>query len=239
MKLTVLGKYGPFPKEGGATSSYLLNCNGINILLDLGAGAFSRLSQKINPQDVDIIIISHFHFDHSSDLGVLNYYYQRIFSNGNFKKPTLFCPSQDGAFAETLINNQYFSVKTVEDGDVVIEKGIRFEFFEMNHPVKCVGVKIFDGVKTFAYTGDSNISENLDRLYSHADLVLGDGAFLLKDWNESRPHLSVSHIVDLTNKWGNRSIISHINPDYSEMDIKNEIGNSNCEVAVEGLEYEL
>ena len=25
MKLTVLGKYGPFPKDGGATSSYLLN----------------------------------------------------------------------------------------------------------------------------------------------------------------------------------------------------------------------
>ena len=34
MKLTVLGKYGPFPKSNGATSSYLLQVGGKNILID-------------------------------------------------------------------------------------------------------------------------------------------------------------------------------------------------------------
>lgn len=239
MKLTVLGKYGPYPKADGATSSYLINANGVNILLDMGAGSFSRLVKILSPEKIDIIIFSHFHFDHCSDFGVLGYYYQRLVAEGYNRRPKVFCPSQGGILAETVINNPNFAVKTVKGGDVIEESGIKFEFFDMNHPVSCVGVKIFDGNKTFAYTGDTNLTDNLDFLYSGTDLVLADGAFLLKDWSEKRPHLSVSHIVELTKKWGNKSIISHINPNYDESLIKEEIGEANCTVAEEGRFYEI
>ena len=74
MELTVLGKYGPFPKEGGATSSYLLKVDGKVILIDCGAGSVSRLLKHARIEDIDVIIVSHFHFDHSSDLGVLIYW---------------------------------------------------------------------------------------------------------------------------------------------------------------------
>ena len=60
MKLTVLGKYGPFPRPNGGTSSYLLQVDGKNILIDCGAGAFSRLTNIIKPEEIDVIFLSHF-----------------------------------------------------------------------------------------------------------------------------------------------------------------------------------
>ena len=48
MKLTVLGKYGPYPPVGGATSGYLLQSKNQNVLLDLGAGTLARLQEKVS-----------------------------------------------------------------------------------------------------------------------------------------------------------------------------------------------
>ena len=241
MKLTVLGKYGPFPKEGGATSSYLLNVDGKNILLDLGAGAFSRLCKHVKPEDIDVIILSHFHFDHTSDIGVLMYYYQIASANGLAKKPLVFCPEDGGALCEAVLNCPYFDVNVVMGGEISMLGDIDFDFFPMRHPVESVGVKISCRGKTFAYTGDTNVCDSLEDLYDGSDLVLADGAFLMDDWQELKPHLSVEHIVNLTKKYGNRSIISHINPKYTEEELHEaikEVGDK-CLIAQEGKTYEI
>ena len=132
-------------------------------------------------------------------------------------------------------------MQTVKGGDTVTFKDLTFRFFDMNHPVPCVGVKITNGEKVFSYTGDTNLSESLNNLYDDADLVLADGAFLLDDWNETRPHLSVSHVVDLTKKWGNKSIISHINPNYDEKIIEKEMekAEGQCVIAQEMTTYRI
>ena len=241
MELTVLGKYGPFPKEGGATSSYLLRVNGKNILLDLGAGAFSHLLSHAKPEDIDVIILSHFHLDHSSDMGVLVYYYQVLKANGFNKKPLVFCPEGGGPLFEMIENSPFFEVSIVRGGEISMLDDIDFEFFPMRHPVECVGVKISCGGKTFAYTGDTNVCDSLEDLFDGSDLVLADGAFLWKDWAELKPHLSVKHIVDLTKKYGNKSIISHINPKYTEEELQEAIlvAKDKCLIAQEGKTYEI
>lgn len=44
MKLTVLGKYGPYGKAGnGSTSGYLVENCGDYIVLDMGSGTLSKL----------------------------------------------------------------------------------------------------------------------------------------------------------------------------------------------------
>lgn len=240
MQLTVLGKYGPFPKQGGATSSYLLNCKGKNVLLDLGAGSFSRLIEKVKPEDLDVIFLSHFHFDHSSDVGVLIYYFQSLFNKGYDKKPLVICPESGGVLAQTVISCPYFEVLTVSGGEITFHEELSFEFFEMRHPVPSIGVKIFDGEKTFAYTGDTNLCYSVDDLFDGSDLVLADGAFLGKDWKDTLPHLSVEHIVEFTKKYGNKSIISHINPKYTQRELDDALENeSSCQIAQEGKTYDI
>ncbi len=241
MKLTVLGKHGPFPKAGGATSSYLLQVHGKNILLDLGAGAFSRLCEYIKPEEIDVIILSHFHLDHTSDIGVLIYYYQVLSSVKQIKKPLVFCPEGGGPLCETVISCPYFDVNVVMGGEISMVGDVDFDFLPMRHPVESVGVKITCEGKTFAYTGDTNVCESLDDIYAGSDLVLADGAFLLKDWSELKPHLSVEHIVELTNKYGNKSIISHINPKYTDEELQNAIvkAGDKCLIAEEKKTYEI
>ena len=239
MKLTVLGKYGPFPKSNGATSSYLLQVGGKNILIDCGAGAFSRLTNIIKPEDIDVIFLSHFHFDHTSDMGVLIYCYQTLFAKGHTKKPIVFCPDDGGALVDSVMNCPYFEVNLVRGGEISMVDDIDFEFYEMKHPVQSVGIKITSNGKCFAYTGDTNFCDSLDDLYCGANVVLADGAFLYADWSDKLPHLSIEHIIELSKKHGNKSIISHINPRYTEEQLLKVVENTNCVVAQEGETYSL
>ena len=66
MQLTALGIYGPYPKAGDhACSSYLVQTENANIVMDFGSGALTRLLNKIDVNDLDAIVLSHSHFDHT------------------------------------------------------------------------------------------------------------------------------------------------------------------------------
>ncbi|HBF86906.1 MAG TPA: hypothetical protein DDW54_04420 [Clostridiales bacterium] len=242
MKLTVLGKYGPFPNAGGGTSSYLLRTRGANILLDAGEGSFSKVVGKIPPEKIDAFVITHFHFDHVCDLGVYSYYFERLSAVGNItEKPLLFCPADDNnPISAPFRLSPQFEVVNVKDGFEMTVKGVKLKFFAMRHPALCFGVKICDGERTFSYTGDTNVCENLAPLTENADCVLADGCFLFKDWTENKPHLSVKHCADLSLSCGAKVIVSHINPSYEKREILAEIpSDANCVVAEEGKEYEI
>lgn len=71
MKLTVLGCLGAYPYEGQGTSSYLLQADGFNLLLDAGSSTLVELEKELDPLDLDAVILSHYHRDHIADLGVL------------------------------------------------------------------------------------------------------------------------------------------------------------------------
>ena len=74
MEFKVIGEYGRYPAYNKATNCYLIKTdNGKNILIDLGSGALSLLQKHIDISKIDVVIITHLHFDHACDLGVLSY----------------------------------------------------------------------------------------------------------------------------------------------------------------------
>ena len=239
MKLTVLGCYGPFPKVGGATSSYLFSVSDKKFILDFGAGAFSRLLEKEKPENIDAIILSHLHFDHISDIGVLSYYFQGLFNGGYQKKLTVIMPEDETNDIFKISASPYFNVIKIKEGEMLNFGDVTLQFYKMRHPVLSYGVKVFAEGKTFAYTGDTNVCENVEKLFLSSDLVLADGAFTKDDWAENKPHLSVGYIADLTKKCGNKSIITHLNPKYTLEELNLEMKDANCEIAEIGKCYEL
>lgn len=63
---------GPLPAATRAQSSTLLTVGGENYLIDVGDGAVRRLAQTgIAPNAIKRVFITHNHFDHTGDLGVL------------------------------------------------------------------------------------------------------------------------------------------------------------------------
>ena len=239
MKLTVLGKYGPFPKAGGATSGYLLEAENKKMLLDLGAGVFSKFEKFAAPETVDAIVITHFHFDHSSDALIFAYYLQQLENRGLFdRKIKLFCPKSENPLCKAICDFKYFDVRYIEEEEFS-DIGLKFSFYPMKHPELCYGVKISDGKSVFAYTGDTNECPSVEKLFKNSDLVLADGGLLERDRKENSPHLSVEKCVEYGKKFNVKTIISHINPLYSEAEILKSAGiDERWKIAEEGNSYD-
>ena len=75
MKLTVIGCSGSYPGPDSPASSYLLEHDGHQILLDMGNGSAGALQRYADPYSLDAIFISHLHVDHFIDL--TSYYVMR------------------------------------------------------------------------------------------------------------------------------------------------------------------
>ena len=258
MKLTVLGKYGPYPAVGGATSGYLLETEKASFVLDMGSGVFSRLEGKIAPEKVDCVIISHFHVDHCADLPIFGYYLQRLDKAGQINgKIKVFCPKSDREICSEISRSEYFDVTYVEEKEYEF-RGLKLRFFKTNHPETCYGVNITEttdktnatdktdavrgatrGATSFSYTGDTNVCPAAEELFERADVVLADGGLLGRDYSELSPHLSVEKCVEYSNKIGNKLIISHICPSYdSEKIIKCAGRKGEWTIAEEGKSYD-
>ncbi len=71
--LQVLGSGGPELDDGRASSGYVIWVDGkARILVDMGSGSLSRFEQSgATINDLDVILLSHLHVDHSNDLPVL------------------------------------------------------------------------------------------------------------------------------------------------------------------------
>ena len=73
VELQVLGSGGPEMQDKRASSSYLIWKDGkARILVDAGGGAALRFGESgARMQDLDVILISHLHVDHTADLAAL------------------------------------------------------------------------------------------------------------------------------------------------------------------------
>ncbi|MDT8383485.1 MAG: MBL fold metallo-hydrolase [Gammaproteobacteria bacterium] len=70
LSVMVLGSGGPFASAGRAAASYLIFTDGRpRILMDVGGGAFKSLAESgVNVKDLDRVLLTHLHIDHTGDL---------------------------------------------------------------------------------------------------------------------------------------------------------------------------
>ena len=80
MEIKTLGSVSPYPKDDKNGVSYLIRSGNNKILLDCGPGSSRLLNMKEDLNNL-IIIISHLHKDHYSDLlaiGYASYVYKNL-----------------------------------------------------------------------------------------------------------------------------------------------------------------
>ena len=88
MRLHMLGISGPYPAAGGTCSGYLLEAGGAALQMDFGTGVLGRLTAVFPPEDLDAVLLSHWHFDHTSDLLPLIYRLQSAGAKRRTSSPT-------------------------------------------------------------------------------------------------------------------------------------------------------
>jgi ribonuclease BN (tRNA processing enzyme) len=78
LQITVLGKSPAWQDADGACSGYLVQEDGFNLLLDCGSGVFSKLRNVLDYIELDAVLVSHLHADHTLDL--IPYSYALIYA---------------------------------------------------------------------------------------------------------------------------------------------------------------
>ena len=212
MRLHLLGVNGPFPASNGATSGYLLEAGGKLLQFDFGTGVLARLTALCPPEDLDALFISHWHFDHTSDLLPL---INRLQPLG--RKLTVYAAEDDASDLRRIVAGAAcFDVHGISAGDVIDLDGVTVRVGPARHPVPGVGFRVEAEGKVLGYTGDTNTLPGLPDFYRGCGLLLADGLFPADVWTEERPHLSAALAAGLARDAGaDRLVITHLNPSYS------------------------
>lgn len=184
--LTVIGSAGSHASAERVCSSYLINHDGYNLVLDLGPGALHNLSKVIDVADLEAILISHLHTDHYLDLYGLQYALR--FHPGKPGPVPVYGPTGMRDKIAAILPDESMQkmgellhFHTVGAGQSVPVQELDIRLFAMNHPVECLGSRIVAGNHVIAFTGDTAPTPATTPLAHDADLFLCDAT-----WTESQ-----------------------------------------------------
>jgi ribonuclease BN (tRNA processing enzyme) len=184
MRLTIVGCGDAFGSGGRSNTCFVLETAKATLAVDLGASAFPALKkQGIDPNRIDGIVLSHLHGDHFGGLPF-------FLLDGQFlaqrTKPLLIAgPPGTKARLDSLLEVFFpksasskwkfpWSVREIAVGapDNVLEHSI--VTVEVNHQsgAPSTALRLSDGTKTFAYSGDTEWTEALLPIAKDADLFI-------------------------------------------------------------------
>ncbi|MCJ8005947.1 MBL fold metallo-hydrolase [Lederbergia wuyishanensis] len=178
MELTVIGHWGGYPKAGEASSGYLLTHEGFNLLVDCGSAVLSQLQMYIKPEELNAVILSHYHADHIADIGVLHHALLiGKYVSGYDRNLSIYGHSKD---PDGLSSLTYKDITTgiAYDKDNFIHIGpFKIEFIRTKHPVACYAMRITCEGKTLVYTADTSYFDELVEFSMDADVLLAESNF--------------------------------------------------------------
>ncbi len=191
MKLTIIGFWGGYPKQNGASTGYLLEHEGFHLLIDCGSGVLSKLQNVLQPEELDAVIISHYHPDHIADIGVLQH--ARLiqgFLGKEFPTLPVYGHSYDQhEFAKLTYKN--ITKGIAYDPNVPLTAGpFQVSFLKADHPVPCYALRMEAGGKVLVYTADSSFKEEFIEFSKGADVLLCECNFYGHQNGKSAGHMN-------------------------------------------------
>jgi ribonuclease BN (tRNA processing enzyme) len=215
----VLGSASPYPRPGEPCSGYLVRSEGATIWLDAGPGTLAALQEHTTLTDVDAIWISHLHADHVADL--LPAFYALRYADLRPARPIpLYGPpgiaGRLGAFltnAAAAPIGEAFEVHELHDGHLAEVGGLTLAATAVAHGFPAFGVRVTDGDRVLAYSGDTGPCAALTELANGADLFLceADGP------EPSEVHLTPEEAARAAHSSG-RLVLTHFGPFLSAPD---------------------
>ncbi len=210
MQITVLGNSGPYPGPGSTCSGYLLEADGIKILLDCGCGVLSELQKKCSLQELDAVILSHLHADHMSDMLVMRY--ALMLEEREHALP-VYMPNQPESEAWLLNGCKYFDTIEINYKKYYTLGNLKIFFTPVMHPVLAYAVRVEKHGKALVYSGDTMYDENLIDFATNADLFVCDAAFSEKEHWPEAPHASAKQAAIMAQKAKvKRLMLTHFSP---------------------------
>lgn len=178
MKITVIGCWGGYPAKNEASSGYLLECGDYRILIDCGSGVLSQLQNHMRPEELDAVVLSHYHPDHVADIGVLQHaaHIQQILGSEKRTIPIYGHDLDEEAFKKLSFKDVTKGVAYSTEEPLTIGP-CTFTFMKTKHPVPCFAMRVEAEGHTFVYTGDSSYMDELAEFAKEANILLCESNF--------------------------------------------------------------
>ncbi|MFD1739133.1 MBL fold metallo-hydrolase [Bacillus salitolerans] len=173
MKVTVIGFWGGFPGKNEATSGYLVEHKDFKLLVDCGSGVISQMQNYIQVEELDAVIISHYHNDHVCDIGALQY--GRLISGFLGKQMSLleiYGHQQDQQGYESLTYPNVTKALPYDPESSVTIGPFSISFLQTDHPVPCYAMRIEADGTSFVYTADTSYKEEFVSFSKGTDLLI-------------------------------------------------------------------
>jgi ribonuclease BN (tRNA processing enzyme) len=242
VRLTVVGCSPAWPNPGGAQSGYLVEHDGRRVLLDCGPGVLAKLRQRDGGwPSVDAIVLTHWHLDHWGDL-VPWVWGSMVGPGRNGATIELWVPpgglERLRDFGERLgwedMWTLAFEPREYGERDPFTVAGLEVRAFSVAHYTQeTYGLRVTNGVKTLAYSGDSGPSDHLTDLARDADLFLCEATLERGDLEgDPRGHLSADEAIAVFEASGAKRLLLTHRPD--ELPLADGL-----EQAYDGLEVDL
>lgn len=197
-KLTILGSSDAFHSGGRSQTCFLLEAGSRKLLIDCGAGALKQLKAKgFSSEDIDLMILSHFHGDHS---GGLPFFFLDAARLKREKPLYIFSPEGGKEFASEALKLFYPGIESIvetlpihwlyyEKDTVLAVEGAEVQGFPVIHTpaVKPHAVRISVAGSVIAYSGDTGWTDSLIEASRNADLFICECTFFQK---EEKNHLN-------------------------------------------------
>jgi len=160
-------------KSGGTW----LTLDDTNVLIDPGPGSLIRIlssKPKLNPRDLDGIILSHRHLDHSNDVNII---IEAMTKGGWDKKGVLFTPKdtlEGDPVVLKYIRNYLEKIEIIKENESYKIGNISFEtpIKHIHHGVEGYGFNIFGKNNSISIITDTKYFNGLESYYNGDLLVL-------------------------------------------------------------------
>ncbi len=179
VRLTVLGGSGAWPTARQGCSGYLVERDGFRLLVDPGYASLPPLLERVAPEDVDAVLVSHGHPDHCADLHPL----LRARVLGGRRPPPLPVHAVPGSLAAVLALDppgsleEGYVLHDLAAGEPVTVGPFTVDARPLPHHLPNLGFRLGAGGRTLAYTGDTGPSPDVAALAWAADLFLAAATF--------------------------------------------------------------
>ncbi len=262
MRVTVLGKSPSWQDAGGACSGYLVQHDGVTVLLDCGNGVFAKLRRFVDYVDVDAVVVSHLHADHILDL--VPYSYALTYAPRQQPVPVHVWPGTDtparpalhappgatevfrrivGAWGNEDLIETAFALREYDPAETLTIGPLTIRFCFVPHFVPTWAMEFTAGGARFTFGADCSPTADLVAFARDTDLLIIEGTLPRPERTGVRGHLTPAEAGEHGREAAaRRLVLTHVSDELGERWAREEAERTfgaSVEVAREGAVYEI
>ena len=173
LTIDILGYWGGFPKANEATAGVFVYNQDTRVLIDCGSGVISKYLEHYDVFDLDAVILSHLHADHSADLKILQYKMNNALrTQKRNNKLKIYMPKSPELYFQYNQDEFTSDIETYDTSRILNIGSLKFSFFENVHTIEAYSMNIETQAFKVSYVTDTEYQRGLIDFVKEANLLI-------------------------------------------------------------------